>query len=266
MKHVIFSNELIDRIIADKSSGFTFDALQVKYNLSRTTISRIVKNPEKYIEQSYTIPKTVKCGSCGLHKNLQCFYVDKSKKRGYSSYCKECSKHASSKYYRCNKDVIILANKNYVDNNKDATKIYRDAYRKQHREEACEYAHHYRKENRAIINQKRRAQRDTDLNFKLGENLRRSLNRGVKTIQKSGSAVRDLGCSIEEFKKYIETLFLPGMTWDNWNRVGWHLDHIIPIASFDLSNREQFLKACHYTNYQPLWAKDNYRKGSKIPK
>lgn len=54
------------------------------------------------------------------------------------------------------------------------------------------------------------------------------------------------------------------MNWDNHGRRGWHLDHIIPISSFDLSNREEFLKAVHYTNIQPLWAIDNLRKSNKI--
>jgi hypothetical protein len=56
------------------------------------------------------------------------------------------------------------------------------------------------------------------------------------------------------------------MTWENWTHDGWHLDHIQPLASFDLSNREQFLMAGHYTNLQPMWARDNFSKGSKKKK
>ena len=93
---------------------------------------------------------------------------------------------------------------------------------------------------------------------KLMANLRIRLHRAIRNG--NGSAVVDLGCSIPEFMDYIEKQFLPGMTWENWGRDTWHLDHIKPLASFDLTDREQFLEACHYTNFQPLWAMDNMRK------
>jgi hypothetical protein len=54
------------------------------------------------------------------------------------------------------------------------------------------------------------------------------------------------------------------MSWGNYGFRGWHIDHIIPLASFDLTDREQFLKACHHTNLQPMWAKENLSKGSKL--
>ena len=77
-----------------------------------------------------------------------------------------------------------------------------------------------------------------------------------------GSAVADLGCSIEFFKQHIAAQFSGGMSWGNYG--AWHLDHIRPLRLFDLTIREQFLQACHYTNYQPLWAMDNFRKAGKL--
>lgn len=74
-----------------------------------------------------------------------------------------------------------------------------------------------------------------------------------------------IGCDREELKKYLESKFTEGMTWDNRGRYGWHLDHIIPLSSFDLRKKSEILKGMHYTNIQPLWAKDNVRKSNKMP-
>lgn len=74
-----------------------------------------------------------------------------------------------------------------------------------------------------------------------------------------------LGCDFEFFINYIESKFLSGMTWQNHTRTGWHIDHIMPCASFDLTDPEQQKKCFHYSNLQPLWAEDNLRKGDKVP-
>lgn len=115
----------------------------------------------------------------------------------------------------------------------------------------------------------RRERMKVDIGFKLRILLRGRLRAAIKNGQKAGSAIDDLGCSIEFFKEYIATKFYPNpqtgeeMTWDNWSYEGWHMDHIKPLALFDLTNREQFLKACHYTNLQPMWGKDNLLKAAK---
>jgi hypothetical protein len=111
---------------------------------------------------------------------------------------------------------------------------------------------------------RRRYRYNSDIKFKLSITLRTRLNTALKNNNKVGSAVKDLGCSIEEFKRYIESLWQPGMSWDNWSKDGWHIDHIAPLSSFDLTNVEDFKKACHYTNLQPLWAYDNFRKSDKL--
>ena len=81
---------------------------------------------------------------------------------------------------------------------------------------------------------------------------------------RSGEAVRLLGCTMAEFVRYLESLWLPGMTWANWSRDGWHIDHIVPLSAFDLTDDVQRRAACRYTNLRPLWAKDNLAKGSKV--
>ena len=89
-------------------------------------------------------------------------------------------------------------------------------------------------------------------------------------IKKVGSAVRDLGCTVEELIKKLEEKFHPNpetgeaMSWENHGLRGWHVDHVKPLASFDLSVRDQFLEAVHFTNLQPLWWKENLSKNDKL--
>jgi hypothetical protein len=72
-----------------------------------------------------------------------------------------------------------------------------------------------------------------------------------------------LGCSIENFRLYISSKFVNGMSWENYGYHTWHIDHIIPCWEFDLSDKEQQKKCFHFSNMRPLWAKDNIIKSSK---
>lgn len=92
--------------------------------------------------------------------------------------------------------------------------------------------------------------------------MRKRLHQLFGRSSKSGRLVRFLGCSMPQFMNHLEMLFEPGMTWENRGR-GWHVDHIRPLSSFDLTDQAQAAKACHYTNLQPLWAFDNLSKGAK---
>lgn len=98
------------------------------------------------------------------------------------------------------------------------------------------------------------------------KNLRSRLYDALKNNQKIGSAVSDLGCSIEELKVHLESKFQLGMTWNNWTKDGWHIDYIRPLASFDLTDKNQVKEACKYINLQPLWAEDNLSKGDTLAK
>lgn len=71
-----------------------------------------------------------------------------------------------------------------------------------------------------------------------------------------------LGCSIPELKKHLESQFQEGMSWDNYGRNGWHIDHIVPSSS--ASTEEELIKLQHYSNLQPLWETENLKKGSKL--
>jgi hypothetical protein len=72
-----------------------------------------------------------------------------------------------------------------------------------------------------------------------------------------------LGCSKPDLIAHIEAQFLPGMSWSNYGRKGWEIDHIKPCASFDLTQHDQVLLCFHYTNLRPLWRADNQRRPRK---
>lgn len=98
---------------------------------------------------------------------------------------------------------------------------------------------------------------------KIIHNIRSRLWQALKGINKSVCSMDLIGCSSVELKNHLESKFQSGMTWDNYGKSGWHIDHIRPLSSFDFKDPKQLGEACHYTNLQPLWAKDNIAKGDK---
>lgn len=116
-------------------------------------------------------------------------------------------------------------------------------------------------ESRAYHREYHRTRYASDLNFRLANCLRARLRKALKRNWKSGSAVRDLGCSIESLKSWLMYQFQPGMTWENYGE--WEIDHVKPLASFDLTDRTQLLEACNWFNLQPMWANDNLQKRDK---
>jgi len=99
-----------------------------------------------------------------------------------------------------------------------------------------------------------------DLAIKVKRNLRARLNKALSGSYKTGSAVNELGCSVAYFKSYIESKFEPGMTWNNYGKDGWQVDHIRPLCLFNLQNAIELKDACYFTNMQPLWVSDNLEK------
>ena len=119
----------------------------------------------------------------------------------------------------------------------------------------------YRKKNRTKLTQHYLNRRRTDFNFKILTLLRGRITKALKGYNKYSTTVELLGCSTDELWTHLESKFTEGMTKENHGE--WHVDHIIPCSSFDLTDPEQQAKCFHYTNLQPLWALDNIKKGQK---
>jgi len=106
----------------------------------------------------------------------------------------------------------------------------------------------------------------TDPAFKILINLRSRVGLALKAqnADKNFKTIDLLGCSPAECRKYLEFLWTEGMSWGNHAVDGWHIDHIIPCKSFNLTDPEQQKLCFHYTNLQPLWAKDNLDKSYNL--
>jgi len=195
---------------------------------------------------------------------------------GKSNFCsKSCknkhwytiNKDHKKQYYIDNFEKIQAREKEYRLVNKSKKDKYDKDYYQCNAKEIKLEKKSYRKQNRAKINAYHR-EYYKDINNRLRKNLRGRLSCAIQRDfdgSKGGSFVKDLGCSIEEFKSFIENKWTNGMSWDNygWGDDKWHLDHIQPLIKFDLTNPKEFVVAAHYTNYQPLWQEDNFRKGTK---
>jgi len=170
-------------------------------------------------------------------------------------------KNFYSKNKTCNLCQVKIANQNKTN---ICRKCYIIKFKKDKKQHIQDYYKTKYLNNKEQVIKNHRYKYQTDIQYKMRDILRSRLKHVLKGKLKSVSAVKDLGCSIEQLKTYLESLFQPGMTWDNWSRYGWHIDHIKPLSSFDLTDPEQQKKACHYTNLQPLWAAENLRKSCKI--
>ena len=162
---------------------------------------------------------------------------------------KSTKRHA--KYYAANRDKIRKQQAEHYAANSDKSA-------ERHAEYQSEYCANHREERRGY----ERNRRANDIQYRLACNLRSRLNTAIKNNQKTGSAVRDLGCTTAELKEHLEDQFQPGMSWNNYGE--WHIDHIKPLNAFNLENRKELLEACHYTNLQPMWGSENISKGNKI--
>lgn len=99
--------------------------------------------------------------------------------------------------------------------------------------------------------------------YRLRVYLRNRLGQALRGEYKSARTLELLGCTIEFLREHLEKQFVPGMTWENYGPV-WHVDHILPCAEFHLQHSEEQEICFHWTNLQPLFAKDNLSKGDKI--
>jgi len=223
------------------------------------------------------------CNKCNLEKELDLFYKDKTKKDGYMNYCKSCKKKYEEEnkekilqnkkiYYSENKDKIFIKNKKYYSENKEDLIQYNRKYYSENKNSKIDYQKKYYLKNKKKIQEYKINNRDkinksysdrykNDEVFRLRKIISSIIWRSLikKKYDKKSKTSIILGCSYEDFKIYIESLFVEGMSWGNHGE--WHLDHKVPISW--AKTKEEVYKLNHYSNFQPLWAFENQSKNNK---
>lgn len=236
------------------------------------------------------------CSKCLLEKDVCEFHKHKGTNDGYYTICKICRKPISKKYVEENKELIstrrskkyyenhkenllksreriknerdkrLEMSKRYYDNNKENVKEYQKKYYELNKEKTKERARNWEKNNRERknkkLNERNKIRKQEDIFFKLKTKLKTDIYISLKRRKKSKTLEQIIGLSLEDYKKYIENQFEDWMTWENWGRYTWHIDHIIPLCS--AKTEEEVYLLWHYTNLRPLSANENLKKGGKF--
>ena len=188
---------------------------------------------------------------------------NKAYQKEYREAHKEAHKEENKAYQKEYREAHKEENKAYQKEYREVHKEENKAYQKQYYEEHKEERKAYRKMHGAEYARERKR---IDPAFKLAENMRVRVNSALRcqNTSKNQRTMELVGCTPEFLRSHLESLFTEGMTWDNYGVKGWHVDHILPCASFDLTKEEDQKKCFHYTNLQPLWWFDNLKKSDKI--
>ena len=231
------------------------------------------------------------CSKCKVEKDV-CEFSIRSKTNKPISSCKECEKIRVKEYNQKNLKIVLEKkkewreknknqqneihkkwrekNKEYVlekvkkwnENNKEKRIKYEQEYRKNNLDKIKKYQKNYREKNSSKFNEYAKNKRNTDPIFKLSCNVRNRIREFLllKNISKKNKTFDLIGVTPLFLKEYLESKFTNNMSWDNYGE--WHIDHIIPLSS--ANTEEEIYELCHYTNLQPLWAKDNLVKSNKL--
>lgn len=192
------------------------------------------------------------CSECAAEKPLSDFYFRKDSQK-HRNVCTAC--HGLG---------CKLRHKQNIERDNELSRLWR----LQNPERAAQLARRWYAENKECHAATRTARKKkggvTIEKERLANNLRTRCIHALKGAYKVATTMKLLGCSVDFLREHLEKQFLPGMSWENYGRAGWHMDHIKPCDSFsDLSDPAQQRECFHFSNLQPLWAIDNIKKGNK---
>jgi hypothetical protein len=235
-----------------------------------------------------------RCSKCTTWTALGEYHRDKTKEDGLRPKCKECRKTDCLKYYKENREKVLASHRKYNKQNEEKIAIKKREYREINKEKIAVKKQKYYQENRSKINCKCRKyyqqnkekclesirkyheenkekitdyrrkyfreRRKEDPQFRLTNNIRGALGMCLKKarLEKNDRTFKYISCSPSFLLERLEKMRIErGLT-------EYHIDHMMPLSSFDLSDPKQLRRAWHFSNLQLLSAVDNLKKSNKI--
>jgi len=225
------------------------------------------------------------CSTCEIEKSIFDFYKDKTHKDGLSSCCKICHnigvrnwernniakvkqykiswgkdnpekrKISSKKWYVTHSEKVKINSRRYRKNNPEKVKVYMPAWRRTHLEQARATHRRYNKKRR------------TNFINKFLDNIRNNVCKCLKGTKNWQHTEDLLGYTFEQLQKHMQSLWVSGMSWNNYGKGGWHVDHIFPESKLVITgpNDPTFKFLWSLKNLQPLWESDNILKSNIYP-
>lgn len=219
------------------------------------------------------------CVTCEIEKPILMYYRDYTTihKQGYRSKCKECTKKHFEQRKPREKTDIVEKKCNICNLTKDINNFLKSTRHKDGYMSCCKPCHYAKSENKGCYPKIKRTpeymkeywkKRTSELQYKMKKNIQRSIhfqlkNKATQSYQRNDNTIGYLGCSIDFFKFWIQSCFDENMSWSNYATY-WELDHVKPCASFDFNDEKQLYNCFNWSNYQPLYKKENRSKSCNI--
>jgi len=228
--------------------------------------------------------KTKKCSFCGTTKTINFFYSNKTGKYGVGCRCKDCDKEQAQKWRANNKKRHLSSSKKWREENHERALQKSQEWKIENIERNRQNARRWREDNperkrdtnkqwtkkniekvRLYANIYARERRK-EKGVRVAEGMRTAVYLSLKGEKDGRSWEKLVGYTCSELMQHLENKFTKGMSWDNYGRNGWHIDHIKPISSFNIRGKGclDFKKCWDIENLQPLWERHNIQKGNKL--
>ena len=212
------------------------------------------------------------CKRCRMCKPVTDYHQNRASRDGLARLCKLCACLQVKESYKRRRDRVLAYAKRYAEDNKEKISAYRAQYEGSDMRKAARAKHKAIPENAERLKKHAReylkARYTTDVQVRLRKRLRARLYSAGKALRQGGwikpHTLTLLACCTSEFQAWMEHQFLDGMSWQNIGE--WHIDHVVPVAAFDLTDDHQLAMCFHWTNMQPLWQHDNLVKSDKVCK